>query len=80
MGYNYIFSNELLRMENVINDSGIMNNWILNVTVGSFVHLLIASKHDIQSMCEWYLLSAGKIVKNVILAQNLDSGVQRYHD
>ncbi len=66
----YIFSNELFRIENVVNYSRVMNNWVFNISICSFVHLLITSEHRIECIGQWNLDSSLKVFKYVVFTQN----------
>lgn len=69
-----------LWVQNVVDDSRVVNNGVIHVAICTLVHLLVATKHRVEGMGQGDLLTAVKEVEYVVLALDLVSSVQRHHD
>ncbi len=67
-------------MKNVVNDIGVVNDGVVDVCVGSLVHLLVASEHDVEGVSQGNVDSAFEVLEDVVFAQNFVGRVQGDHD
>ncbi len=54
-------------MKNVVNDSWVVNNWVVDVSICSLIHLLITPQHYVQCIGQRNLNFVFKIIENVVL-------------
>ncbi len=67
-------------MKNVINDRRVMDDGVVDVSVCSLIHFLVASKHDVEGIGQRNVDSTFEIVKDIIFAKYFGGCVQGDHD
>jgi hypothetical protein len=67
-------------VKNVINNRRVVDDGVFNVSVCSLIHLLVASKHDVEGIRQGNVDSTFEVVKDVIFTKYFVGCVQRNHD